>query len=381
MATWYPDYGNLGPSYTYMGWQLITDPSSKQYQLRMESGQVFDSEGFGTVNGRYAIACTTTFGGVGDYVNFHLENGMVFECCIADIKSPSDPNWNEWGHISGGNLNIIEFVVDYNTWYPSHDNPGTPGFHPEWLSKVSFAESAGNFWTGEDYDMAGVVIITATKQNGQTCVYAGSQGDDGYVYFNDAMYYRFQPVGTWEDNVYVLNRWRHSWMKATLFTHISAQNINAGGGSVAPGGADVESAVQWAVNIANDDSHGYDQANRDGGVDYDCSSLVSSAFRQAGFAIPIPSPATYTMIDPFVAAGFTWRTDIGNDASALVRGDILLNIQNHVAIYIGEGRLVEACINEFGGIVGGQPGDQTGSEIRVGGFYSFPWNGVLRYEG
>ena len=45
--------------------------------------------------------------------------------------------------------------------------------------------------------MAEVVIISATKQNGQTCVYAGSQGDDGYVYFNDAMYYRFKPVGTW----------------------------------------------------------------------------------------------------------------------------------------------------------------------------------------
>ena len=42
-------------------------------------------------------------------------------------------------------------------------------------------------------------------------------------------------------------------------------------------GAVIESAVNWAVGIANDNSHGYDQNSR-WGVDYDCSSLVISAF-------------------------------------------------------------------------------------------------------
>ena len=40
---------------------------------------------------------------------------------------------------------------------------------------------------------------------------------------------------------------------------------------------------------------------------------------------------------------------------------------------------VGAHINEFGGITGGQTGDQTGNEISEGGFYSYPWEGVLRY--
>ena len=42
-----------------------------------------------------------------------------------------------------------------------------------------------------------------------------------------------------------------------------------------------EKAVTWAIEIANDPAHGYDQDNR-WGPDYDCSSLVISAWQQAG---------------------------------------------------------------------------------------------------
>ena len=44
----------------------------------------------------------------------------------------------------------------------------------------------------------------------------------------------------------------------------------------------VEKAIAWAVAIANDNSHGYSLYNRNG-PDYDCSSFVSTAFRQGGF--------------------------------------------------------------------------------------------------
>lgn len=228
--------------------------------------------------------------------------------------------------------------------------------------------------------MAELITINATKANGQEAAYIGTVGDDGYIYFNDSMFYRFKPEGTWEDNLYVLNRWRHSWMKCTMFTKLSAQNLNAGGGSVAPGGGGVEGACLWAIAIADDASHGYDQITRDDGVDFDCSSLVSWAFRENGFDIPFPSPATYTMIPAFEAAGFKWLPGIAGDSSQLQRGDIVLNIQGHVEIYLGQQQLVGACINEFGGIYYGQTGDQTGMEIRVGGWYSYPWDGVLRYE-
>lgn len=227
--------------------------------------------------------------------------------------------------------------------------------------------------------MAELITINATKANGQEVAYIGTIGDDGYVYFNDMMFYRFKPEGTWEQNLYVLNRWRHSWMKCSMFTKLSAQNLNAGGGSVAPGGQGVEDAINWALAIARDNSHGYDQGSR-WGPDYDCSSLVYEAFRVGGgFNLPVHSGYTGSMIADFTAAGFTWLPGIGNSASQLQRGDILLNISSHTEIYLGENMNVGAHINEFGGITGGQPGDQTGNEISESGYYSFPWDGVLRY--
>lgn len=51
-----------------MGWQCITSKSSQQYKLRDKAGQNFDSEGFGIINNRYVVACTTTYGRVGDYI-------------------------------------------------------------------------------------------------------------------------------------------------------------------------------------------------------------------------------------------------------------------------------------------------------------------------
>ena len=45
--------------------------------------------------------------------------------------------------------------------------------------------------------------------------------------------------------------------------------------------ATVERAIDWAIAIANDNTHGYSQQVR-WGPDYDCSSFVISAFRSAG---------------------------------------------------------------------------------------------------
>lgn len=47
----------------------------------------FDDEGFARINGRYVIACTSTYGNVGDYVDFYQEDGSVIQCIIGDIKN------------------------------------------------------------------------------------------------------------------------------------------------------------------------------------------------------------------------------------------------------------------------------------------------------
>ena len=142
----------------------------------------------------------------------------------------------------------------------------------------------------------------------------------------------------------------------------------------------IETAISWALGIANDPSHGYDQNNR-WGPDYDCSSLVISAFKAAG----LPLTATYTgnMKYDFLRNGFRDAAELNvvelNMGAGLKRGDVLLNERKHTAIYLGDGTMVQASINERGGITGGATGDQTGREIVISTYRNYPWDIVLRY--
>lgn len=147
-------------------------------------------------------------------------------------------------------------------------------------------------------------------------------------------------------------------------------------------GTKIDSAVKWATNIASDNSHGYDQINR-WGPDYDCSSLVISAYEQAGVKVK-SNGATYTgnMYGVFKKCGFndvTKSVNLSNGAG-LKKGDVLLNVNHHTAMMISSTKLVQASINENGKIIGGRSGDQTGREIRIGNYYSYNWDYVLRYS-
>ena len=53
--------------------------------------------------------------------------------------------------------------------------------------------------------------------------------------------------------------------------------------------------------------------------------------------------------------------------------NVLLNHVHHTALYIGGGQIVQASINERGGV--------TGREIYERGYYNYPWDCVLRYAG
>ena len=139
----------------------------------------------------------------------------------------------------------------------------------------------------------------------------------------------------------------------------------------------VNDAMAWALKTADDDSIGYSQATRWGDPNYDCSSLVISAYEAAG--IPVKeNGATYTgnMRDAFLATGqFEWIPG-DPDPNSLQPGDIVLNEANHVEMYVGNGQTIGAHDN-----FDGCDGDSSGSEINVSGYYSYPWNGVLRYVG
>jgi len=144
----------------------------------------------------------------------------------------------------------------------------------------------------------------------------------------------------------------------------------------------IESAVQWAVGIANDQSHGYSQQNR-WGPNYDCSSLVISAYKHAG--VPIDTTVVnYTgNLQNLKKYGFqdvTGKVSLSS-GSGLQRGDILWyhisGTNGHTAIYIGNNQIVHARGQSYGS---SKTGDQ-GSEIAVTSYYRGSWQHVYRYVG
>ena len=142
----------------------------------------------------------------------------------------------------------------------------------------------------------------------------------------------------------------------------------------------VEQYTEWMENLANDNSHGYSQTNR-WGPDYDCSSAVITALEQAGIPVKSQYGATFTgnMEQALLKAGFKDVTPGVNleTGAGLKRGDILLNKANHVAVYLGNGKLVHARSSEGNT----QPGDQSGNEIRIQPYFNYPsggWDCVLR---
>ena len=141
----------------------------------------------------------------------------------------------------------------------------------------------------------------------------------------------------------------------------------------------VERAISWAVSVANDNSHGYSMVNRNG-PDYDCSSFVSTAFKQGGFNIS-GSNWTGSMEQAFTSVGFK---AYAAGSVTLQRGDILLrhdNVQQHVELYLGNNQCVAAHWDDDG-----KAGDGTGHEIEVRSkaycdFCNYKqYTRVLRYE-
>lgn len=143
----------------------------------------------------------------------------------------------------------------------------------------------------------------------------------------------------------------------------------------------VELAVQKAIAIANDDSHGYNNEDlyiRQGNPDYDCSSLVCSVFHDAGFTTITRFGSTRSMDTDFTNAGFKKITGYNfSSYSGLQRGDVLWK-SGHTEIYIGNGQQVGAHYH-FGHR---EAGDQ-GGEITVQDYYNDvnnPWTVIYRYD-
>ena len=136
--------------------------------------------------------------------------------------------------------------------------------------------------------------------------------------------------------------------------------------------------VNRMIHWCRDVSLGYSQSDRWNirpGGNADCSSLVIHALQEAGFAT---GSATYTgnLSAQLTARG--WQRISANGSPRA--GDILLNDVHHVAVYLGNGLVAQASSSEYGTAYG-KPGDQTGRETNIRGYYNYPWNCYLRYVG
>ena len=140
--------------------------------------------------------------------------------------------------------------------------------------------------------------------------------------------------------------------------------------------ATIQSAIDWAIATAADDTHGYSQQTRNGNPNYDCSSFVIAAYDNAG--IPVKEAgASYTgnMKNAFIKCGFEWIPGTPN-MDDLLPGDVLLSERDHTEMYIGDGKNVGAHGN-----LDGVNGDSSGKELSVSDYPKRQWDGVLRYTG
>lgn len=146
-----------------------------------------------------------------------------------------------------------------------------------------------------------------------------------------------------------------------------------------------ELAAAWSEETAADNTHGYSNTVR-WGESYDCSSFVISAYEAAGLPLRAAG-ASYTgdMRAAFLRCGFkdvTAQVNMATGADA-IRGDVFLNEHGrgvpgstgHTVVYLGGGKVAN-CRSAEGT---SDTADNSGNEIRVQNFWSYPWDCCLRY--
>ena len=110
------------PDYAHRGW--LYEPQ-KVFNLWCQYGYVYQ-ENVALIEDCFLIACAPTYGNVGDYVTFYLDDGTALPCIIADLKNENDPHYTSYGHILGEEIDVIEAET------MKLANPGTEGCVPWW---------------------------------------------------------------------------------------------------------------------------------------------------------------------------------------------------------------------------------------------------------
>lgn len=154
----------------------------------------------------------------------------------------------------------------------------------------------------------------------------------------------------------------------------------------------INDAVEFAVNIANDNNHGYSQRIRslyeiDDPKSFDCSSLACTAYYYAFLKNGLTTQARYlkehcsytgNMLN-MCNCGFEIVARNQTAHSQMQKGDLELNVTHHVAMAIDRDNIVHARSSE--GTTNTK--DNSGNEIRTQPWYlySHGWTHRLRFTG
>ena len=154
----------------------------------------------------------------------------------------------------------------------------------------------------------------------------------------------------------------------------------------------INDAVDYAVGIANNNSHGYSQATRSlynitNPKSFDCSSLVLTAYYYAFMKNGLTKQAEYLKANCSYTGNMMKMLNCGFEVvatnqtahSQMQKGDIELNIIYHTAMAVDKDRIVHARTSEGTS----DTKDNSGNEIRVQEWYlySHGWDKRLRLTG
>ena len=163
----------------------------------------------------------------------------------------------------------------------------------------------------------------------------------------------------------------------------STNSGNSSNYGVSSGNERIESYIKWMIDVANDDSHGYNQSKRGFNPDVDCSSFVYYALVNNNIISNTGSAfATSNMGSVLKNNGFT---ELPYSESNLQRGDIVVLPGQHTEVYIGNGQAVAAHADYSSGspkysgssIVAG---DQNGKEVNVESLSKMNWRFIYRLK-
>lgn len=151
-------------------------------------------------------------------------------------------------------------------------------------------------------------------------------------------------------------------------------------------------AVDFAVRIANDNSHGYSQAVRSlyniiNPKSFDCSSLALTAYYYALQKNGLTAQANYLKANCSYTGNMLKMLNVGFEIVArnqtahvqMIKGDLELNTTHHVAMAIDKDNIVHARSSEGTK----DTRDNSGNEIRTQPWYlySHGWTHRLRFTG